>query len=76
MPRLISSLPLEIEIMTGVSPNEAFFFIGLMFVAYSLVFLPRLILLPIELTFRVLDFIFEHVFSRPEPKPVRRQIKR
>lgn len=62
--------------MTGVSPNEAFFFIGLMFVAYSLVFLPRLILLPVDLTFRLLDFIFEHVFSRPEPKPVRRQIKR
>lgn len=62
--------------MTGVSPNEAMFFIGLMFVAYSLVFLPRLIMLPVELTFRVLDFFFERVFPRPESKPVRRQIKR
>ena len=62
--------------MTGVSPNEAFFFIGLMFVAYSLVFLPRLIMLPVELTFRLLDFIFDRAFVRPEPKPVRRQIKR
>lgn len=76
MPRLISSLPLEIEIMSGVSPNEALFLIGALIGAYSVIFLPKLMLVPVEIVSFVLNFISDRVFTRPEPKPVRRRINR
>jgi len=59
--------------MNGVLPSEALFLIGMLVCAYSLIFMPKLALLPIKLVWNLLDAIFDRVFTRSEShKAVRR----
>jgi len=61
--------------MNGVSPNEALFLIGALIGAYSVIFLPKLMLFPVEVVSFVLNLVSDRVFTRPEPKPARRRTR-
>jgi len=53
--------------MSGVITHEVFFWIGIIAVFYVGIFAPRMILLPFEISFRVLDKVFELVLPTREP---------